>query len=62
MTTRDGLVQRGRLMQAASSGFWTPSLTVVDPEIPYLPLETPAAPPEPPSGGGYLNCALMGLG
>lgn len=24
-------------------GFWTPSLTVVDPEVPYLPLETPAA-------------------
>lgn len=41
MTNRDGLVRWGRLIRTFPSGFWTPSRTAVDPQIPYLPLETP---------------------
>lgn len=43
MTYRDGVqIQRGRHVESFSSGFWTPLLTVVDPQIPYLPLESPS--------------------
>jgi hypothetical protein len=45
MTLRDGLVRRGQYVENHSSRIWTPSLTDTDPEVPYLPLETPSAPP-----------------
>lgn len=32
----------GRLRQSPLIGFWSPSLTVKDPQIPNLPLETPS--------------------
>lgn len=60
MTNRDGLVQRGRLMRTFASGFWTPSLTQTDPQIPYLPLESVDEPPPP--GGTALFRMLMGVG
>jgi hypothetical protein len=41
MQNRDGLKLFGRLVGTATSGFWTPGRTVVDPSIPYLPLENP---------------------
>ena len=32
-----------RLVRTRNKGWWSPTLTVKDPEIPWLPLETPTA-------------------
>lgn len=32
----------GALQTGRASGFWSPTLTTKDPEIPYLPLESPS--------------------
>lgn len=40
MTGRDDLSARGFLVRDLWAGLWTPSRTVVDPEIPYLAVET----------------------
>ncbi len=37
----NGIFRAGRLVVHELSGFWSPSLTVTDPEIPWLPLESP---------------------
>jgi hypothetical protein len=55
MQNRDGLEQFGCLIGTASSGFWTPGRTVVDPSIPYLPLENPI-------GGGGGATVTPGFG
>ena len=49
MSARRGRIAwgSGRQVETQESGFWTPSRTEVDPEIPYLPLEDPAG------GGGF---------
>ena len=60
MTTRDGAWRSGRLTRSFTARVWTPSLTDTDPEIPFLPLETAAAPPEPPSGTPLRT--MMGVG
>lgn len=59
MTFRDGLIQRGRLVESLVSRLWVPLLTEVDPIIPYLPVETAATPPAPSSG---LRRLLLGCG
>ena len=41
MTLRDGLSMQGALVRSVWALLWTPSLTVTDPSIPRLPLETP---------------------
>src|SRR3990167_5811098 len=45
----------GRLVWTHEAGFWTPSLTAVDPEIPYLPVE------EPTGGGGITADSSVAL-
>jgi len=65
MTPRDGLLQRGAHAENYFSRYWTPSLTVVDPQILYLPLETPATPPAAPKNyylGGLANSRRLTRG
>jgi hypothetical protein len=47
--------------QTMLSRFWSPTLTVKDPQIPYLPLET-EEPDVPPPGGVVPLRSLMGVG
>jgi hypothetical protein len=35
-------LKSGRLVDTGLNAFWSPTLTAKDPEIPYLPLESPA--------------------
>jgi len=37
----NGIFWAGQLIVHELSGFWSPSLTDTDPEIPWLPLESP---------------------
>ena len=39
------LWQTGRIVRNRLADFWSPTLTVKDPQIPHLPLETPSGGP-----------------